>query len=422
MTPDPVSPDMVGPDLAGPDVAGPDVVGLRARLAAAGLVAPDYGGLCLDAVMPAVAGALGVDLGPGGGWPGLDVPPLDADGARRRLGLPTAARVCVVLVDGLGHAMLSERLGHAPFLRSQAAATQVLTSGFPSTTATSMGVLGTGRGPGLTGMAGYTVRDPATGGLANLVSWEGAGEPERWQREPSVLARIADAGHPVTSIGPARFAGSGLTRAALRGGGYISAEPLADRVDAALFELTAPGAVYLYWGEVDKVAHEHGWRSRQFADALAETDRELGRLARSVPRGTLLLVTADHGMVDVDTTQVVDVATTPALAQDVELIAGEPRACHVHTVPGREDAVLARWRATLGDTALVATRAEAVAAGWFGPVAPHVEPLLGDLVVAPTGLGGVGDSRTQSPHSLRLRGMHGSFTPGEMHVPLVVLA
>jgi hypothetical protein len=285
-----------------------------------------------------------------------------------------------------------------------------------------MGLFGTGCGPGRTGLAGYTVRNPQTGRLANLVSWDGTGSVDAWQQEPTLFSRLVTAGISVTSVGPAEFAGSGLTEAALRGGGYVAAESLADRVDVTLFELSAPGLVYLYWGAVDKTGHQHGWRSRQWADALAETDRELARLARSVPAGTVLLITADHGMVDIDRRLLVDVARTPALATDVTLVAGEPRASHVHVQEGRLDAVLTRWRAELGESAVVATREEAVAAGWFGPVVDHVRPMLGDLVVAATGRAGVVDSRTQTPHSLELRGMHGSFTPGEMLVPLVVIA
>src|SRR5665647_1520530 len=61
-------------------------------------------------------------------------------------------------------------------------------------------------------------------------------------------------------------------------------------------------------------------------------------------------------------------------------------------------------------------------AGWFGPVDDHVLPMIGDLVVAATGRAGVVDSRTQATASLLLRGMHGSLTPGEMLVPLFVVA
>ena len=376
----------------------------------AGLVAPAYDGAGLGAVLPAVADALGVPV-TAGTRPGAD--------ARATLGLPTAKRACVVLVDGLGHVNLSERSGHAPFLRSLLADGQVLTSGFPSTTAASMGLFGTGTGPGRTGMVGYTARNPSTGRLANLVSWVGAGAPRDWQREPTVFEQVAAAGIPVTTVGPAKFAGSGLTEAALRGGGYQRAEKLADRVDQCVYELMGPALVYLYWGEVDKIGHHHGWGSWQWGEEVGALDRELARLERMLPPDTLLIVTADHGMVDVDRSQRWDVARTPTLADGVDLVAGEPRALHVHTSTPR--AVAARWRTTLGGAAVVATRDEAIAAGWFGPVAEHVHPLLGDVVVAMTGRATVVDSRTQTKRSLDLVGVHGSFTPEEMLVPLLVV-
>ena len=110
---------------------------------------------------------------------------------------------------------------------------------------------------------------------------------------------------------------------------------LADRVDACVYELMGPALVYLYWGEVDKIGHHHGWGSWQWGDEVGSLDRELARLERMLPPDTLLIVTADHGMVDVDRAQRWDVARTPALADGVDLVAGEPRALHVHTsTPG----------------------------------------------------------------------------------------
>ncbi|KGM14276.1 alkaline phosphatase family protein [Cellulomonas bogoriensis] len=382
---------------------------LTTRAAAAGLRPPDYGGRCLDSVLPAAAAALGAGD--------------EADeAARHRLDLPRAPRVCVVLVDGMGYELLARRATHAPFLAGLLDAGDPLTTGFPTTTATAMGLFGTGRPAGLTGMAGYTVRNPTTGTLANLVSWDGAPPARQWQREPSVFERLTAKGIEVTSVAPARFGGSGLTDAVLGGGRFVAAESLRDRVDATVFELSAPGLVYLYWGEVDKIGHQHGWRSREWAEELAATDREISRLARSLPPGTLLMITADHGMVDVDPRAIVDVARNRDLLAGVDLVAGEPRAAHVHVRPGQQDAVLSRWRSRLEGTALVASRDEAVAAGWFGPVAEHVLPVLGDLVVLATGSGGVGDSRTQTQASLALRGMHGSLTSAELDVPLLVVA
>ena len=380
-------------------------------LARLGLVPPSYHGLGLGAILPACADVLGVRISV-----------LGIDGATRRgqLGLPQAERVCVVLVDGMGHHLLEERADRAPFMAGLLPSGRVLTAGFPSTTAASIGLFGTGCGSGQTALVGYTARNPSTGALVNLVSWEGLTPADRWQREPRLLHELVDEGVAVMAIGPSRFAHSGLTEAALRGGTYFGAETLGQRVDASVRALRQPGLVYLYWGEADKIGHHHGWRSEQWADALTALDTELARLHRELPAGTLLLVTADHGMVDVDPAGRRDVAANPVLRAGVDLVAGEPRAMHLHCSPGEAVLVARRWADELGDDAVVLLREEAIDLGLFGPVAEHVRPIIGDVVVAMTGAVAVVDSRTQTAASRALIGMHGSLTPGEMHVPLLV--
>lgn len=386
-----------------------------------GLVLPSYDTTSLAAVLPAAAGALGHDLTTATG--------LTAAGCRAALGLPDADRVVVVLVDGLGIRNLAERGGHAPFLRGllrerdERAAT--LTSSFPSTTAAGLSILGTGTAPGRTGMLGYTQRDPATGRLASLVQWRDLGDPADVQREPTVFEALVAAGVQVTAPGPRKFSGSGMSQAALRGPAYVAAETFEQRVDATVTALRQPGApqrlVYLYQGDVDKTGHGFGWDSWQWGDALESTDRELRRLLRSVPRGTLVVVTADHGQIRADLTNQWDVSTDAELRPGVAMVGGEPRALHVYTAKDADPAdVAARWAGRLGEHALVLSRQQAVADGWFGPVAEHVLPAIGDVVVAMTGAATVVDSRVHSANARALPGVHGSLTPHEMLVPLLV--
>lgn len=362
----------------------------------------------LRGVLPDLLRALGTpDL--------TDLPTAD-------LQLPAVRRAVVVLVDGLGLLALRARAGHAPTLRGLLAADQpAVLAGFPSTTAASIGSFATGRTPGETGLLGYTVRDPrphaAGPGLVNLVQWvDSAGapvDPRGWQRQPTLFERSDLA---CTAVGRARFAGSGLTVAALRGARFVAAESLSDAVDATLAALRAPGLVYLYWGGLDAVGHQRGWTGAEWGEELAELDGELGRLLRRAPRGTGVVVTADHGMVDV--TDRIDAGSDPVLAEGVAVIAGEPRALHVHLRPevAAADAA-ARWRERLADAAWVLTGAQAVAGGLFGPIEPHHVGLVGDLVVAARGTTAVVDSRTQSAGAMALAGMHGSLTPEELLVP-----
>lgn len=383
---------------------------VTSRLASAGLSLPDYGGKELGAVIPAALAAVGL---------GAIVPGRLAEADRLRLSVPESRHVVVVLIDGLGKHQLEARKGHAPFLRS--AVNDTITAGFPTTTAASLALLGTGQPSGRTGMTGYTVRNPETGGLANLVSWQGAPEPSRWQPMPSLLDLADRAGLKVLSLGKAAFAGSGLTQAALRGGQFVGADRLSDRVDIAAQAAKAPGITYCYWGELDAVGHKFGWQSGEWVAALEEADSQLRRLAAALPRGATMLLTADHGMVDVLGEKRWDVAAVPDLSRDVEIVAGEPRASHVHLTDGvAVDDAARRWQEVLGGFAVVLTRDEIIGTGLMGSVADAHKERIGDLVVIMTGKASLVDSRTQTPQSLNLVGMHGSLTREELEVPLAL--
>lgn len=370
---------------------------------------PRYG-RHLRHVLPAAAGALGCTS------------VADAAASQALLGLPSVSKVVVVLVDGLGAINLAERSGHAPVLRRLlAAAGEPLSAGYPSTTAASLASFGTGRTPGETGLVGYTVRNPDGSGLLNLVSWSPGVDPVTFQPHRTVLQQLDSAGLRVVSVGPARFDGSGLTQAALRGPRYRGIASASGWASAIVDELRLSSLVYGYWGDVDKTGHHHGTASLEWGDALAAADEAVGELIRTAPRGTLVIVTADHGMVDQDPAHRWDVGTDLVLGADVPLTAGEPRALHLHLREGADPAVVARrWAEHLGEAAEVATKAQAIGNGWFGTVEPRVDQLLGDVVVAMRGRATVVDSRTQTPASLELVGVHGSMTAVEMLVPLLV--
>lgn len=367
---------------------------------------PDYASGTLASVLPAVARSLGSRRY-------ASAPPL---------GFGPARRAVVVLVDGLGCEQLLERTGHAPFLRDHLTGSPRLDSGFPSTTATSMGSFGTGTPPGTHGLVGYEVLDPDADRVFNELSWENGPDPFRWQPAPTVFQEVATDGIEVTRVGPGFFDGSGLTNAALRGGSFRAATSLADRVDAAVAAVrSAPRAlVYLYWGDLDKVGHVHGPASWEWVDELESIDRHLGTLSGRVPADTTVHVTADHGMVDVPFARRVDLAVERELLTGVRHVAGEPRATQLYLEEGFASAsVVDRWRARLGDRAWVGSRDDLVEAGWFGPVRPEVSARIGDVVAVMLDDGAVVDSERMRRELLRLRGFHGSVTEDERAVPLV---
>lgn len=339
------------------------------------------------------------------------------------LGLEPLRRAAVLLVDGLGWHQLHAHADLAPVLVR--ATSRRLTAGCPATTATSLASLGTGLPPGGHGVVGYRTVVPGTDRVLAALRWDRHVDPREWQPEPTCFERAVAAGVTVTRVGPAAFDGAGLTEAAMRGGTYAGAEGIGERIAATAAGLAGladsrPALAYCYVGDLDSAGHRHGVDSPAWRHELAHVDRLVEQLAAALPADATLWVTADHGMVDVPRTAHVDLAAHPELSSGVRVVTGEPRARYVHARPGAAGDVLATWSGLLGDRMDVRTRDDAIAAGWFGPVAEHIAPRIGDVVALATGSVAVVDSRERAGGST-LVGQHGSITPAELDVPLVQL-
>ncbi|MFC6157459.1 alkaline phosphatase family protein [Kribbella jiaozuonensis] len=364
-------------------------------------VSPQYGGGSLADVLPSVAGALSVP------------------GETNVLGLPAAPRYAVLLLDGLGWNLLQRYADAAPYLSSLAG--RSLTAGVPSTTAVSLTSLGTGLPPGAHGIVGYTSIVPETGDLLNALAWDAPVDPRRWQPHGTVFDRVAAAGVATRNVSKARFDSSGLTAAAFRGSAHRGADTVEDRLDATRFASREgkSSLVYVYDSQLDYIGHQQGCDSWQWQKELAAADDFALQVRSALPRDAVLLVVADHGMIDIAPEQRVDIDLEPALTDGVRVVGGESRFRHLYCVPGAELDVLATYSERLGDKALVLSRTDAIARGWFGPVEDRVAPRLGDVIVASLGPVALVASRRHAQEA-NLIGLHGSLTADEMEIPLLV--
>jgi hypothetical protein len=374
------------------------------------------GALHLSAVLPALSASLGLPM--------LTRIHSNPEYDRQALGFPQARSAIVVLVDGLGYWNLNKRIGHAPYLRSlmkESANQRPLETCSPSTTVAAMATFGTGTCPGLTGMTGYTQRNTQTGALSQLIQFTNAIEPEQLQREPTVFELLARQGMRVTSSGLPKFANSPLTRAALRGPDYIGNIHPQNRVKAAAHAAKDPGLTYLYIRDADKTGHQYGWNSQRWIGAFEGIDAQLGMLHRYAPKGTLIVIVADHGMITADQEQRIDIAAYPELCKDVAMVGGEPRSVMLYTEQeANPQDIAGRWRDILGERAQIRTRDEAIEQGLFGPVDTRVEPMIGDVLVAAAGQVTLVDSRTQSDKATHLPSVHGSLSQMESEIPCLI--
>jgi hypothetical protein len=224
----------------------------------------------------------------------------------------------------------------------------------------------------------------------------------------------------VTSVNKREFRASGLTVASQRGAEFVGADRVGERIAAVVAASSArPSLTYMYDGDLDWTGHRYGVSSSQWLQQLAMVDAEAEQLRETLPSSTRLVVVADHGMLDSPADRRVDVDEVTELREGVALLGGEARFRHLYCRGGAVDDVVATWRSVLGERAEVLTRDEAAGRGWFGTLQPAVRPRIGDVVVACRADHAV-VSTTDFSYEATLIGLHGSLTPEEMLIPLLV--
>lgn len=337
--------------------------------------------------------------------------------------LPAVRSVIVFVVDGLGARSLAEHPGYARFLATRATRRSVATTVFPSTTAAALTSLLTGQDVGAHGIVGYRALDPTAGEVRNqLTDWgPGALDPFTWPRAEPLTAR-----RPPRSFVVSRpeYADSGFTIATLRGAEVHGERDLDARVRLAihLARSTDGALVYLYAPELDTAGHRHGVASAEWTTSLEAVDAAARRLHEAAGVDTGVLLTADHGMVDVPAHRHILLDHGDARLDAVRLLGGEPRMLHLYAVPGRAGELRDAW-AGEQDRSWVLTRQEAIDAGLFGEsVGAEVRERIGDVLVAARARVAYYDARIAEPSARQMIGQHGSLTPEERIVPLIRLA
>ena len=328
-------------------------------------------------------------------------------------------RECLILIDGMGQDAVNKYGDQFPIFEELKNVRTIYTN-FPSTTATSLSTLGTGVLPGVHGMLGYTVRVPRSDNrLLNALKWDERVDPVMWQKVPTLFERAVLSGVSVTHVAAKRYEGSGFTQAALRGAKYVGANGIDEMVTAVSSALVAqPSFVYTYLNTLDSAGHSDGVGSDKWLTALAQISEFITKVKESVPTGTRIWITSDHGMVN--STKQIILGQDNDLLENVLLIGGEPRARHIYINEGAQEETVTKWREFLGDSAKVFSKSEAIADGLFGPVVSEdASDRMGDLIaIANDDLIIIDPARVKEESSMV--GHHGGVTDTEVEIPLLL--
>jgi predicted AlkP superfamily pyrophosphatase or phosphodiesterase len=341
-------------------------------------------------------------------------------GKSNRLGFKSATRVCVVLVDGLGAENLRNAGGHAPFLNAALKASKSINSVFPTTTASAITSFGVGARPSEHGVFGYSVFDRKTKLVRNLLTgWTDDFLPEDFQKLPSVQSLAASMDVRASTVGPGEYAKSGFTRLNMAQSEYIEAKTFDDRVVSArrLLDAKQKSLTYLYFPELDSIAHSLGVGSTGWLNKLEELDTAIKNLVSELPANAAVILTADHGVVDVPREK--QILLDEFDVQGLIAVTGDPRNSFLYF---DEKTDVSKQKYALADKldgrVVVCDSGELIAQGWFSPGIANAEYLPDLFLISEPGYA-IYHRGFAKPQSLRMIGQHGGISQTELSVPLL---
>ncbi len=323
-----------------------------------------------------------------------------------------AGQVVLLVLDGLGWEQLQDRRALAPFLSAMAG--RPIHTVVPSTTATALTSIATGLAPGEHGVVGYRIE--VRGEVLNVLRWTTSTGDARRRVPPREIQPVPPfLGGNVPVVSRAEFVGTGFTLAHLAGVRHVGWR-MPSTLVTEVRRLLAAGErfVYAYYDGVDKVAHEYGL-SEYYDAELVATDALVRSIVEGLPSGAVLVVTADHGQIDVAGRIV---SLVPAVASLVALQSGEGRFRWLHAAPGAAGALFDAAAEAHSDLAWVVSLEQVRDEGWLGPLlTPAAQGRLGDVALVAREPVAFDDPTDTGPFTLVSR--HGSVTSTEMLVPLL---
>ena len=339
------------------------------------------------------------------------------------LNLPVKQSYAVILIDGLGVQNIKDAAGHAPFLNQKLRTSKSLFSGFPSTTATSLASFATGVQNGTHGLLGYRVYDRRKSKPINFLNDLGAEfDPRTYQNLETISEQAKSQGFRVCTIGPKEYERSGFTLATMPASDYIAEDSIADRFRAASRQLQIPGSlIYLYIPELDQLAHRFGVASTNWLNQVEMVDSQLRSFASSLTKATGAVVTADHGVIDVDESRHIYLEEFESLS-DLLAIGGDPRVAFLYFENGIDLGLKRKQiERELGTLCDVTTIDELVVSGWLAEQSEDSKALAPDLVLLPTANRVCYHRKFAKAKSLKMIGQHGGMSKAEWEIPLIIL-
>ena len=360
-------------------------------------------------------------------WAGVPNLDLGKNAGRIQETFVVASKLVLVVADGLGMNFIN-KLEPSSFLRQNLR--EELQTVFPSTTSAVFTSLATASWPNRHSIIGWDMYLGEIDAVATIIRFmrRSDDEPlgkigvreEQAYPEPSLFGVIPG---ELISVVPEGIADTPYSNYwSGHNSSYVTYAAHSDGVDEAIACSRAAGngsITYFYTSQVDHAAHKYGTDAPETIQALGRTDSMIERLATQLPANTHLVLTADHGLLDGPTHEILPTDTL------MEYLLHEPwgdsREMQFAVKPGKKEEFESDFRGRFGDVAFLLTvdEVEALELLGPGPIENAARKRLGTHLAISRGEDAF--MYRAKPDSIILVGYHSGFTPDEMLVPLVVV-
>lgn len=341
-----------------------------------------------------------------------------------------AEHLVFILLDGLGMNII-RRLPKESFLCSHLS--REIQATCPSTTACALTSVATADHPARHGVAGWFTYLPEHG--LTMITLPFA---ERMTRQPLVQRGIRPEDvfplssicprmtRHVLSVVPSYIANSPYnlySRGGTRGAGYESTSDAIDQIIMHVTTAAQPTYTHLYLHDVDTLLHHVGINHESVVPLVLEIDSELKRLADALAGRARIVISADHGLINVPRdNQTLLFAGDPLLETLQVPPTGDARMPVFHVREESREVFVEQFRTRFGDRILLLETGEAERLHLFGPgqMSETSRRRFGDFIGIPFRPATLAYHAASKPVGELYLAVHAGLSPDEMEVPLVV--
>jgi hypothetical protein len=370
---------------------------------------------------------------------------------RLKLDPKNVNKVILLVVDGFGFNQFLNHYKQNQFLTNLTETGEVfpLTSVYPSQTTNALTTLNTGLTPQEHGLFEYFIYLKETG-IINALRFERIGTKTKTKLidqgyDPNLMFNGENIQQKLLKEGIKTFthmndanAYNACTKLVFEGSTIVPSHKTSDaivKLRKNIEKNSEAAYFFVHLETLDTISHEYGPESEEYNAELQTISyllqKELvEKLSPQAAKETLLLVTADHGGVQVEPKETTYLTLNSEAILNAEigrdrkkiLPTGSPRDIFLHVEEEKLSKTKEALTKSIGEKAQIIETKEALKEGLFGLGEPKQDFLerTGNLLVMPFGKETMWFEH-RSGRKIDLRGQHGGLDPDEMLVPFAAV-